>query len=374
VLLSVESEVAITHENLMAAINIADTNYSDQWLEDVVFQIEECRIEVAVYLKTREEEAPSEISRAPSRIASQSDNSRREAIPKVDNVIAGSINESRGDAVLRVEQITHHNEVKKEKKGNSYTHSWLQKLPAPYDDNQQNQRLERKGRQVNLQQVEGNDIDSWIDELDELSISRLNITVASDPNDAMHWLIQQQLPRVEIPSFDGSPINWVSFIIRFRDLVHLQPHLNETQRLNYLVQCLRNDAKRSIQGYLNTRGGYVVALKRLKFLFGQRSNVVAAHLAKVTKGKLISNDDQFGLTTLYYSLSDCLVTLKQLNYHADINSSDILRQIFRRVPVRLHTSWAERCLKIRKHSEPNLEDLEEWLQNRVLAMKESCLP
>jgi len=95
VLLSVESEVAITHENLMAAINIADTNYSDQWLEDVVFQIEECRIKVAVYLKTREEEAPSEISRAPSRIASQSDNSRREAIPKVDNVIAGSINESR---------------------------------------------------------------------------------------------------------------------------------------------------------------------------------------------------------------------------------------------------------------------------------------
>ena len=74
---------------------------------------------------------------------------------------------------------------------------------------------------------------------------------------------------------------------------------------------------------------------------------------------------------MYYSVSDCLVTLTQLNYASDVYSSDTLRQVVSRLPHRLQNIWAERSLSIRtRGTEPNLIDLESWLQVRVLALKE----
>ena len=86
------------------------------------------------------------------------------------------------------------------------------------------------------------------------------------------------------------------------------------------------------------------------------------------------NDDVKGLSELYYSINDCLVTLRQLNYGSDLKSSDTLRQVIQRLPSKMHMKWAEYSLIIRRKEEPNLEHLNEWLQARVLAMKEAYLP
>ena len=50
------------------------------------------------------------------------------------------------------------------------------------------------------------------------------------------------------------------------------------------------------------------------------------------KGKQIANNDDKGLMELYYSLSDCIIALCQLNYGADIYSTDTLHQTIRRLP------------------------------------------
>ena len=79
-----------------------------------------------------------------------------------------------------------------------------------------------------------------------------------------------------------------------------------------------------------------MALKRLKYMFGQKSRVAQAHIDKVTRGRSIQNDDVPGLVQFYYTLSDCIVKLRQLNYVSDMYSSDVLRQAVRRLPTRLH--------------------------------------
>lgn len=69
------------------------------------------------------------------------------------------------------------------------------------------------------------------------------------------------------------------------------------------------------------------------------------------------------------------MTLRKLNYVSDLYSTDILRQACRRLPPKLLYRWAEHCLGIRsRRCEPNLTHLEAWLQQRVLASKESYLP
>ena len=187
----------------------------------------------------------------------------------------------------------------------------------------------------------------------------------------MAWLVQQQLPRLQVPDFDGSPLHWVDFITKFKDMIHDPAYMTDIQRKTHLLKHVKGKAKRAIKGYAKDSRGYVLTLKRLKYMFGQKSAIAKATLTNVTEGKVLEPDDVAGLEELYYSISDCLVTLKQLNYASDIFSSDTLRLAAKRLPVRLHSKWAEHCLSIRgRNLEPSLIDLEAWLQLRVLAQKD----
>ena len=69
----------------------------------------------------------------------------------------------------------------------------------------------------------------------------------------MSWMVQQALQRIQIPFFDGSPSILVEFIVKFRDLVHQQKYLTNIQRMTYLLQNLRGEAKRSVQGFTNDK-------------------------------------------------------------------------------------------------------------------------
>ena len=57
-------------------------------------------------------------------------------------------------------------------------------------------------------------IDAWIEELslhEKQNLSRNTI----NQDITMAWLLQQNLPRIEIPTFNGSPLKWVEFVIKF---------------------------------------------------------------------------------------------------------------------------------------------------------------
>ena len=190
---------------------------------------------------------------------------------------------------------------------------------------------------------------------------------------AMGFFIQQSLPRLTIPVFSGSPLVWIEFVTRFKDLIHDQPYLTILRKSTLLLQHLEGEAKRSVQGYPNDANGYVLSLKRLKFLFGQKNKIAQAFLMRVTQGKEIQDDDENALSELYYSISDCLVTLKQLNYASDMYSSDTLRQVVLRLPQRMRNKWGDAQLRIRSNGQdPSLVEFEAWLQTRVLARREIC--
>ena len=220
-----------------------------------------------------------------------------------------------------------------------------------------------------------NVVESWIDDLNfTQNIERELKRDAVSQEMLMAWLVQQHLPQIQLPKFDGEALDWVDFIMKFRDIVHNQEHLSDNQKFQLLLQHLTGEARRAVRGFSNDTRGYVMSLKKLKYLFGQRPRIAQAVLDKITKGKVIQNDDVKGLTELSYSINECLVTLEQLNYVADLRSSDTLRQVVRRLPSNMLKRWAEHSLLIRQQDEPNLAHLDEWLQKRVLALKETYLP
>ena len=187
----------------------------------------------------------------------------------------------------------------------------------------------------------------------------------------MASLMQRSLPKVEIEPFSGEASRWVEFIVKFRDVVHDQPFLTDRQRNQQLVQHLRGEAKRAVKEYMNDPWGYPRSLKRLKYLFGQRSTIVKAVLSDITTGQQVTAKNTDDLAELYYSLSRCITTLQQLNYIDDLDSCDVLDKVLRRLPIRLSLKWAEWSLVLRKKGmESNLLHLERWLKDRVLAQKD----
>ena len=55
-------------------------------------------------------------------------------------------------------------------------------------------------------------------------------------------------PQVKLPTFSGSPCNWVNFITTFRDVVHTQEYLNDAQHIRFLIQQLKGEAKKLCEG------------------------------------------------------------------------------------------------------------------------------
>ena len=57
------------------------------------------------------------------------------------------------------------------------------------------------------------------------------------------------------------------------------------------MQHMGGETKQALQIFSTNKGGYVMTLKRIKYMFGQRSRTCQTYIAKLTRAKPISNDD-----------------------------------------------------------------------------------
>ena len=46
----------------------------------------------------------------------------------------------------------------------------------------------------------------------------------------MAWLLQQSLPRIQVPIFDGNPLHWVEFMTKYKKMIHDQAYLINNQK------------------------------------------------------------------------------------------------------------------------------------------------
>lgn len=73
-----------------------------------------------------------------------------------------------------------------------------------------------------------------------------------------------QLPRIAIPVFDGKYMHWNSFKDLFTSLVIKNTALTNTQRLQYLKDALRDEAKHALDNIITTDANFAVALNILE--------------------------------------------------------------------------------------------------------------
>jgi hypothetical protein len=76
-----------------------------------------------------------------------------------------------------------------------------------------------------------------------------------------------RLPKLELPTFDGHPLQWQTFWQQFESAVHRQ-RIPDVQKLNYLLARLRDSALRAVEGYAVTNDNYALVVEALQKRFG----------------------------------------------------------------------------------------------------------
>ena len=108
------------------------------------------------------------------------------------------------------------------------------------------------------------------------------------------------LPRIEIPTFDGNILNWRLFWEQFQAAVHDKPHLGEIDKLTYLRDALKDGPARNvIQGLTQTAESYQEAVRCLKDRYDRPRLTHREHVRSIVQAPPMKADNGRELRRLY---------------------------------------------------------------------------
>ena len=182
----------------------------------------------------------------------------------------------------------------------------------------------------------------------------------------MHQHLEaQNLPPIELLTFDRNPSCWPEFIENFKIMVHLKTTFNDTIQMERLLSMLRGEAKRSVESIGRNSIFYATTLKCLKREF--RNPNVVTHL----KSKSLFDQPQIKAADcaslkLYHQKLKCTNTwLVSMGYTSTLTSIKNITRAVQRLPNYLRQTFYRHTKEIIETEVIPLLEFELWLGNRI---------
>ena len=140
-----------------------------------------------------------------------------------------------------------------------------------------------------------------------------------------------------------------AFITAFETLIESKVE-NSVERLYYLDQYTNGKAKELIKGCLQRKDGdsYQEASRLLKKHFGDPYKIAGAYLSNWPS---VKPNDGTGLQELFIVLEQARNAMSSMACMNDVNTANVLGQLWEKLPRHLRSKWTERVSKIRNASE-----------------------
>ncbi|CAH8588055.1 unnamed protein product [Schistosoma turkestanicum] len=221
-------------------------------------------------------------------------------------------------------------------------------------------RLAHIEKEIELEQLrqKGKDYCNQIQDEKFMSFDSASVSRTAD-NAGKGWvgMISKalDLPKREIIRFDGHPMNYWSFIRNFEDC--FDESVGPRSKLNFLIQYCDGEAKATIVHctLLQPEEGYRKALELFEEEFGQKHVVFPA----------IKEIDSNSLRRLAREMYICELTLTQMNYLSDLNSTKTIESMLLKLPPHLQREWVKIACRILKTGrEPLFNDLCEFVKEQ----------
>ncbi|XP_053406602.1 uncharacterized protein LOC128559321 [Mercenaria mercenaria] len=175
------------------------------------------------------------------------------------------------------------------------------------------------------------------------------------------------LPKPELLRFSGSTLEYCKFVNNFETNIDCKVR-DDRLRLSYLIQYCDGEAKSAIEDcvLLSPSEGYKRARDILYSRYGRPHNIARTYVDKIVNGHSLKASDTNGLSDLALEMRKCEITLSQLGFKSDIDNTDNLRRIVRRLPMHVRGKWVDIAHSITESGrEPGFSDLVKFVEEKA---------
>ena len=199
-------------------------------------------------------------------------------------------------------------------------------------------------------------------------------TRTDDPFSMQQLINALQAPKVTIPKFSGSALEYHSFITAFDNNVHNRLS-DPTARLAHLMQQCTGKALAVLQGVacLEPAHGYETARRLLQDRFGSPVRVAQAWVAHILSQDKVRQDDPSALQSYADLLRTGYHTLQAIDALPEVSAQQTLTEVILKLPEHLHYRWRREVVRIHK-SMGRLGTFKDLVEFVELAAEEANLP
>ena len=148
-----------------------------------------------------------------------------------------------------------------------------------------------------------------------------------------------RLPKLRLPTFSGSPLDWQGFWDSFHAAVHSNSILDDVQKFNYLRTQLLDEASHAISGFTLTSANYQEALVRdtstkrhFQECFGETNKIIHTHMRTLSNLSKPSNTVS-SLRHFYDSIESHIRGLSTLGTSEDSYSALLATIMYDKLPT-----------------------------------------
>ncbi|XP_060855180.1 uncharacterized protein LOC132932844 [Metopolophium dirhodum] len=177
------------------------------------------------------------------------------------------------------------------------------------------------------------------------------------------------LPKIELPHFNGDIINWRSYRDTFTSLVHENSDLNSVERFHYLISSVSGAASTVVRSVPLTGPNYVVAWNALHDRFDSTRLILHAHLDKLFGFSPIKNESLHDLNNFLDVFKENTAAINALGVH------DLSGFLLFYIASRVLDSSTKRLFEADRgtHDLPTLNDLLILIQSRCKILQNSSM-
>ena len=173
------------------------------------------------------------------------------------------------------------------------------------------------------------------------------------------------LPKVELQKFDGNPLRYHSFIALFEESVDFITK-DDRKRLLRLIDSTEGVAYDAIEPCIKMKtGGYAQARKILERRFGDQHIVTNKIINQLRQGKSAHTSEE--LRSLSDELSNCVMTLEQLDKLGEVESQSLIIEVIGRFPNYMRNRWKKHAVDFKRNSGkyPNFKEMASFMEKEV---------
>ena len=178
-----------------------------------------------------------------------------------------------------------------------------------------------------------------------------------------------RLPKSNLPHYNGDVTKFNAFWQSFECARHKNEHVSTINKLNYLKSLLEGQASRALEGLDSSEQNYQHAIDILKSRFGNKQQIVSAHMQALLKLQNCPNESVEQLRKIYDNINVLVRGLESLGNPMEHYGSLLIPIIMSRMPEEITIQVARKTSESIWNMAEILEIIHKEIQAREMGQK-----